>query len=91
MGLSLTDDPFLYGENIMKPPSDMNNEQLVRWMTKTVASTNGALRSGNMSRKYDLVDRHSDLKEEMVVRDIWNKYCDDNGFSRQHDGWDCFA
>lgn len=75
----------------MKNTNEMTDAQVIKWMDKTVASTTAAVRYNNMQRKYELVDRHAELKDEMVKRDIWNNYCADNGYCPSHDGWDCMA
>ena len=69
----------------MTPVADMENDRLVKWMDKTKKSLPKTRNSG-LQRRYELVDRHFEIKDEMVKRDIWNKYCDDRGFCPTHDG-----
>jgi len=77
----------------MKSPEKMTNEQLMKWGLKTGRSISSqAYRSGmNSNRTLDLIDRYTELKDEMVKRGIWQAYCNYNGFDTGHDSYDCAA
>lgn len=74
----------------MKALNKMTNDDVVKWLNKTVLSIDSA-RNSSHDRKTDLVDRYTELKDEAVARDIWYKWCNTRRFCPTHDGWDCFA
>jgi len=68
----------------MNKPANMTNDQLTKWLQKTVQSVNTFMCSGgslNTSRGYDLADRYEELMDEAKERNyrgvnLWETYCD---------------
>jgi len=72
----------------MKNPAEMTDDQLVRWLKKTVKSLSKSDTAGD-DRRYALVDRYTELTDEAKERDLWKKYCDETHASINHDAYDC--
>lgn len=76
----------------MKNPKEMTDEKIFFWLIKTTESAvKASYNGGSQSRKYDLVDRFEELKEEACNRGIWEDYCEKVDADPLHDGWDLMA
>lgn len=74
----------------MKNCVDMTNDKICFWLDKTGKSLGNAVNSSEQ-RKFDLIDRYEELKEEALKRNIWHSWCEKNCWSPSHDAYDCLA
>jgi hypothetical protein len=75
----------------MKQLSSMTNAQVIHWLNKTKNSINSGGYNVALNRKYELVDRYDDLREEAISRAIWWPYCESTHACPSHKGWDLYA
>lgn len=80
----------------MKNPVEMSNAQILSWLEKTHKTTRKYFDNGGemkWGRGLDLLDRYNDLAFECKGNryELWKEYCDLDGSSYTHDGYDLFA
>ena len=72
----------------MKNPEKMTDQQLTDWATKTATTISKSYWKIGHDRRYDLVDRYHDLKEELQNRNLWEGYCAQTFSCPTHDAYD---
>ncbi len=81
----------------MKNVKTMTKLQLINWGMKTRASIssycnkNFGMNRMQSSRAYDLIDRYTELKNEMQDRGYWEQFCNICGSHNEHNAYDLFA
>ena len=75
----------------------MTNEQLITWAKKTRNSIgnycekNAGINRLQSQRAYELIDRYTDLIDEMQERGTFTDFCNSIGSHDQHNAYDLFA
>ena len=70
----------------------LNDERTLHWLKKTVRTSEN-LGSGSLESyaRQMVAQRYDELKVRAKELGIWEKYCEQAGWSPDHDGYDLFA